>query len=391
MAYYSRYFIHETALVLFSFGALLAACRYRRAPGPGPAVLAGVCAGLMLATKETAVLALASMLVAFALARRGAEGGRVNTRHVLLAGLAAVSAAALFFSSFLTRPTGVVDGVRAYAFYLRRAGATSWHLHPWSYYLELLVPWRAAGPPLWTEGLIVVLAVAGGAAGWTGHRAAGADPRGVRFLALYTLLLLVAYSAIPYKTPWCLLGFLHGMILLAGVGAVVLVRSMPGGAARALAVALLAAGAVHLGGQAFLASFRFAADPRNPYVYAHTGTDVFEIVRRVKDLARAHPDGPALRIQVVSRENLWPLPFYLRGLPRVEWWTGVDDASPAAPVVLITPEMEPALVRKLYDLPPPGERELYISIFERPVEIRPAVELRGYAAAGLWDAYRRLE
>jgi hypothetical protein len=111
----------------------------------------------------------------------------------------------------------------------------------------------------------------------------------------------------------------------------------------------------------------------------------------VKDLARAHPDGPALRIQVVSRENLWPLPFYLRGLPRVEWWTGVDDASPAAPVVLITPEMEPALVRKLYDLPPPGERELYMSIFERPVEIRPAVELRGYAAAGLWDAYRRLE
>ena len=40
--------------------------------------------------------------------------------------------------------------------------------------------------------------------------------------------MLVVYSAIPYKTPWCLLGFLHGMILLAGVGAVVLVRSARG-------------------------------------------------------------------------------------------------------------------------------------------------------------------
>jgi hypothetical protein len=29
-------------------------------------------------------------------------------------------------------------------------------------------------------------------------------------LAFYTLILLALYSAIPYKTPWCLLGFLHG-------------------------------------------------------------------------------------------------------------------------------------------------------------------------------------
>jgi hypothetical protein len=52
--------------------------------------------------------------------------------------------------------------------------------------------------------------------------------------------------------------------------------------------------------------------------------------------------------------------------------------------------MEDALVRKLYDLPPPGERELYVSIFERPVELRPQVELRGYATGGLWDEFRRL-
>jgi len=53
--------------------------------------------------------------------------------------------------------------------------------------------------------------------------------------------------------------------------------------------------------------------------------------------------------------------------------------------------MEPTLLRKLYDLPPPGERELYVSIFARPVELRPGVELRGYAASRLWEAYRQLE
>ncbi len=132
-----------------------------------------------------------------------------------------------------------------------------------------------------------------------------------------------------------------------------------GTASRALAVAFLAGAAAHLGWQAFQGSFRFAFDPRNPYVYAHTGTDVFGIVARLTDLARAHPDGSAMPVQIISRENLWPLPFYLRGLSRVGWWKSVPESEPNAPVILVTPEMEPALVRKLYDLPPPGERELF--------------------------------
>ena len=203
--------------------------------------------------------------------------------------------------------------------------------------------------------------------------------------------MLVAYSAMPYKTPWCLLGFLHGMILLAGAGAVFLVRSLRGAALRAVIGVLLGSAAAHLGWQAFAGSFRFAADPRNPYVYAHTGTDVFEIVGRLKDLARAHPDGSSMPVQIISRENLWPLPWYLRGFSNVVWSNGVSDQARSAPVILVTPDMEPALVRKLYDLPPPGERELYVSIFERPVELRPGVELRGYAASRLWEEFRRRE
>ena len=32
-----------------------------------------------------------------------------------------------------------------------------------------------------------------------------------------------------------------------------------------------------------------------------------------------------------------------------------------------------------------------MSVFDRPVELRPRVELRGYAAQTLWDDFRRLE
>jgi hypothetical protein len=53
--------------------------------------------------------------------------------------------------------------------------------------------------------------------------------------------------------------------------------------------------------------------------------------------------------------------------------------------------MEPALARKLYELPPPGQRELYMNIFDRRVELRPGVELRGYAAKTLCDDYIQMD
>ena len=418
MVYYSRYYIHELPLAFLSLGALLAGAGYLRRPSAGAAVLGGAAAGLMMATKETAPLALGSMAVAFAAVGglgpdrssgpvAGTEAGserppdatRRLGRHLALAVLAGTAVAVPFFSSFFTHPAGLVDAFRAYGYYLHRGSNWSWHAHPWHYYLGLLLRFPASGRPFWTEALVLFLAVIGAVAGWrapggapaAAPRAVVPDSRAVRFFAIYTLLMLVGYSSIPYKTPWCVLGFLDGMLLLAGVGAVVLVRGGRGMALKAAVVVLLAAGGAHLGWQAWTASFVFPADPRNPWVYAHTSTDVYEIVAAVEGLARAHPDGRALPVQVISNENVWPLPWYLRRFTKVAWWTGVSDAAGNAPVILATPDMEPALVRRMYELPPPGERELYVSIYPRPVDLRPAVEIRGYATQSLWDAHLRQE
>ena len=271
------------------------------------ALSVGACVGLMFATKETWLIAVAAMAAAFGLtvafdrSRGTGQGGgstRWEGRHLLAAILAATAVSGLFFSSFLSHPGGVIDSVMAYSTYVGRATAsTSWHIHPWHYYFDLLLYFREGGGPVWTEGVIVVLALAGLVAALARRNMPGVDRRLLGFLGFYAVLMVVAYAVIPYKTPWCLLGFLHGLVLLAGVGAVSLFDASRGALARSLVVAFLVAAVAHLGWQAWAGSFRFEADPCNPYVYAHTSRDVFEIVRRVEQLALAHPQRLAMPIE----------------------------------------------------------------------------------------------
>jgi hypothetical protein len=54
-------------------------------------------------------------------------------------------------------------------------------------------------------------------------------------------------------------------------------------------------------------------------------------------------------------------------------------------VILLTPGMEPALIHEIYEVPPPGKRDLYRPLLDRYVELRPQLELRGYVRASLAD------
>ena len=83
-------------------------------------------------------------------------------------------------------------------------------------------------------------AVVGGGAAFVRKGLADGNARFIRFLSFYSFVLTAAYCLISYKTPWCLLSFWHGMILLAGVGAAVAVQAARNQASRA-AVGLLAA------------------------------------------------------------------------------------------------------------------------------------------------------
>ena len=77
MVYYDRYYIHESLLVLFTFAAVAAGWRYTRTRKVGWAVTFGASVGMMHATKETCVLALACMGAAAGVEALAARRGRV--------------------------------------------------------------------------------------------------------------------------------------------------------------------------------------------------------------------------------------------------------------------------------------------------------------------------
>lgn len=386
MVFYSRYYIQEMVLVFFAALALCALWRYFRTRRRRWIVLLGLALGMMYATKETSVIFAGAMGAAYgwiALRRRHREGRplwqlrRGHACLVLLGVTTAALVAVLFYSSWLAHPRGPLDSLLAFRHYFDRSGgdgSAALHQQPWYYYLQLLAYTRNAPGPWWSEGFILVLAAVGLGAALRGRVAAATDPELAVFLGVYAIVMTAAFAVIPYKTPWNLLGFLHGWILMAGIGASAIFHRLRWWGSRAVLGVLLVAGTGQLAAQAARAKGRFCADPRNPYVYAHSGPDVVRLARRISEVAALHGDGPAMRVHFITPEY-WPMPYYLRKLQRIGYWSEVP-AAPDAPVMVVSAELQEPLESRLRD---GYHREFY--------GLRPGVLLVLNIRQDLWDRY----
>lgn len=328
MVYWSRFSIPEMILALLSAVWLTVV----RSKDLRSWAYAGVLAGAMLATKETAVLAFFAAAAAWKISNLPPS----DFRNVLkMSALAAAIALAVFTGGF--RQWDQLAMMPA-AIITRAAGAG--HEHPAWWYFPVL-RWELLAIPL-------------AALSWKQDR----------FLASYSVTLALIYCAIPYKTPWCAVQFWWPVLALAGS------KPKP---AYALA-GIFAAVTV-------FTSFIYPASPANPYVYAQTLPEALQIPRRIQALG-----GRETTVQFFSTQNLWPLPWYLRNVRQQQWRREIDFSARPAPLIVVTPELEPKLTEWLYETQPSGERELYMNAFPNPVFLRPGVEVRLYCSKRLWDA-----
>jgi uncharacterized protein (TIGR03663 family) len=350
--YLSRYFIHETLLVFFMVGLVVAASRFYETGRPAYLLLSSASAALLFATKETAILSAVVLLIALALTAlfvklrklrertsremspaekprtmverlRLATGRFGGPSSLIISAVAAVSLfliiAIVFYSSFFTNyPNGVYDALKSLQFWTQTGEHV--HVHPWSTYISWL--WQE-------ESALLLLGLAGlGLALWRGANSFAI------FMALCGFGMFAAYSLIPYKTPWLMLNFIVPMAVAGGYGLQeIYERAVV--AKLGVIVLVLGTGALAISGYQMLSlNFVHYDDPAYAYVYVHTQRDIFPLLEQIDATAKRAGTGEQTAIAFAS-PDYWPLPWYLRNYSNVTYYGKVTPFT--EPIIIASP------------------------------------------------------
>ncbi len=332
--YYNRYFIHETLFVAGTFGLILSGWRALKSNSVLPAALAGFCAAFMLACKETVVIHFFALGLAVAISWRFGSKKRFPSRRTwLAAALTFVIAGVLLFTWGGQNWTALAGLVRAIPNVAARAGGEG-HAKPFWYYGALL----ATG---WSGATILALAT-------LGFFRITISSRRI-FLTVYGVLIVLIYSAIPYKTPWLALNFWLPLALLAGFACEWIWSASLKFSVRTVFLVLLAGLGFLIAHDTHRYVFKDPAGEKNPYAYAHTTEDVLGLPVRLEELAwQRHLANP--RIAVVAADA-WPLPWYLRKFSQVGYWQPGQETGPAD-FFITTTDVTGALAERLKDYRP---------------------------------------
>ncbi|MCM3906078.1 MAG: TIGR03663 family protein [Pyrinomonadaceae bacterium] len=329
--YLSRYFIHETLFVFFTLGVVVAGLKYYEVGNPVYLMLASVSVALLFATKETAIISIAVLVIALASTwlylrlwntifregqinrkqRRSQRGRRTGpqtralerlggAKKLTLLGLVAllvfVAVNLLFYSSFFTNyPKGVYDAVKTFEFWTKTG--KEMHGHPITTYVWWLLRQE---PPLIFLGTVGAALIV-----W--------KPRNsfTLFSALWAFGLLAAYSLISYKTPWLVLNFVVPLALISGY-ALQVIYDWGLGEIRLIIAVMLLAVAISGYKTVDLNFFNYDNDAQSyVYVYAHTRREMLALCDEIEKIAERTKRGTKTGVTIVS-PDYWPLPWYLR-------------------------------------------------------------------------------
>jgi uncharacterized protein (TIGR03663 family) len=329
--FYERYAIHETWLVFFLLITLWGLLTWYS--GPSPAGVWATILGItgMILTKETYII----HLVAFALAapcswviglvgRSSEPLGRsrrpIPWAHV--AGAAAVSIALIVFfysGNFLNWP-GLTGLYRFFAHWKQTGtGAQSGHEKP-DYDISIVPPFLQHSPLLmtlaqikvnwyWIKLLIVYewFAIAGLI---FSIRYLFGGNSALRYLAIYGLGVLTAYSIIAYKTPWCVISLEWPFLFLGGACAVFFWKIFP-----TLFKPLAIAGALPLLGvmayRSYVLNFIRYDDPGEMYAYVQTFRDYRKFVDPILEKGKKDPAAKNQLQGIILLKSYFPIPWVI--------------------------------------------------------------------------------
>jgi uncharacterized protein (TIGR03663 family) len=348
--YLSRYFIHETQFVFFTLGIVVAGLHFYERRNGYYLMLASASAALLFATKETAMISVAVLIIAFVVThlylrfrkvktgapkRKGRTleqsrlsqfvedlgGPPVVGLYLVLAVVVFAGLWVVFYSSFFTNSKGISDSFKTFEIWTKTG--TDAHVHALYTYLIWLIS---------QEGSLLFLGVLGAA-----YVVVKPKNSVALFSALWAFGLIAAYSLIPYKTPWLLLNFVVPLSLIAGY-AVQAVYELDKRHLRLVIVVLCIPVLVSTYQTIDLNFKNYDNDNKYyVYVYAHTTRGTLDLVKEIDRIA-GEQSGNLTGITIVS-PDYWPLPWYLRNYSRVGYYGRL--AASTEPIIIANENQKP--------------------------------------------------
>lgn len=308
MVFYGRYAIHETWLLFFLLLTMWGiAGLWREGRRKHLWALAMGLTGMIL-TKETYVIHVIAMLLAWATLRLFESASpsaplpfsaqRWTRPDVENAVAASAGLVAFFYSGALLDWSSLPGLWQTFVHWAATGtGGHTGHEKEWHYWLELLG--RYEWPAL--AGLVA-----------SAFLVAPRTNRFARYLAIYAAGALTAYSLIAYKTPWCLIVLMWPLHLLFGFAidrAMTLLDQWTAAAAAGMVCVFSLA-------TAFVLNFREFTNEDEPYVYVQTRPDVNKLLDPLRALVAADARNHHLIGYVLLTEQ-HPLPWLLGDFTRV--------------------------------------------------------------------------
>ena len=347
--FYGRYSIHEAWLVLFTmlfFVGLFGLWKFGTANYLW-------CAGMgltgMILSKETYILHVGCTMIAVAVCWvsnyfNKLEDSRPATQtwdYVDLAVVIGTGVALIifFYSGTFFNWNGVKGLYQAYLPWFKTGSEGHGHQKPWYYWLRLIA--RYEWPVL--AGLVLCLF------------SVRFKNVALRYLAIYSVGTLIAYSIVKYKTPWCIISFIWPFTF--SFGAAVLLVPLTYKRVVYLVSAILLTGS--LGYCVWLNYFRCTTETE-PYVYVQTYNDVYKFTDPLLQLAHSDPSAYQL-VGHIIRASPYPLPWMLDDFGRVGYYEKDNLPAKVDGDFLLVQQDKIATV----------EAKLHESYYTFPMTIRP--------------------
>jgi uncharacterized protein (TIGR03663 family) len=336
--FYGRYAIHESWLVLslmITLWGILGLWKEGTKQGLS-AFLTGVT--LMLLLKETSVIHLGCFLCALGVLvcwRRLVPASpllplaerRWSNRDLLWGVALSLLAVIFFFSGTFFNWHGVADFFAAYAKWFKTGTGDGGHVKEeyqigFLNYFWLALMARYEWPSL--LGLFYAVRLA-----WP---VALPSALMMRYLAIYGVGALVAYSIVPYKTPWCIISILWPFSLLFGCA----VQELWWKPFFRVIVTIIAV--VALLGSLLITlrlNFRHFTDPKEPYVYVQTMPEISRVTEPVLAAANSDHRNFAMGGQIIL-DSYYPLPWIFGDFTQIGYYDKLPETLNGDFIVTLT-------------------------------------------------------